>query len=61
MSDKNGQANEEIRVGVYTCKCGGNIGDVVRCEAVAKSARQAKRMSLSRAPTCPCVPMPGRP
>jgi hypothetical protein len=26
---------EEIRVGVYTCHCGGNISDVVNCPAVA--------------------------
>lgn len=28
--------NEEPRVGVYVCNCGGNIGDVVECENVAK-------------------------
>jgi heterodisulfide reductase subunit A2 len=29
-------AGEEIRVGVYTCHCGGNISHVVQCERVAK-------------------------
>ncbi len=29
-------AGEEIRVGVYTCHCGGNISHVVQCEQVAK-------------------------
>jgi heterodisulfide reductase subunit A2 len=27
--------NEEPRIGVYVCNCGGNIGDVVECEKVA--------------------------
>jgi heterodisulfide reductase subunit A len=27
---------EEVRVGVYTCHCGGNISHVVQCEKVAK-------------------------
>jgi heterodisulfide reductase subunit A len=28
--------DEELRIGVYVCNCGGNIGDVVRCEQVAR-------------------------
>ena len=34
---RHGQPNaeEEPRIGVYVCNCGGNIGDVVRCEQVA--------------------------
>ena len=39
---------EEIRVGVYTCRCGGNIGDVVRCEAVAKDLRRLSNVVVSR-------------
>ncbi len=39
MSDKPEQTNpnEEIRIGVYTCYCGGNISDVVSCEKVAQA------------------------
>ena len=31
------QNEDEIRIGVYTCYCGGNISDVVQCEKVAKA------------------------
>ncbi|HEY53783.1 MAG TPA: CoB--CoM heterodisulfide reductase iron-sulfur subunit A family protein, partial [Caldilineae bacterium] len=31
------QSEEEPRIGVYVCNCGGNIGDVVRCEQVARA------------------------
>lgn len=54
MSEKNIQPNgdkqnsEEVRVGVYTCKCGGNIGDVVRCEAVAKALENQADVVVSR-------------
>ena len=30
------QPAEKVRVGVYTCHCGGNISNVVQCEVVAK-------------------------
>ena len=39
---------EEIRVGVYTCYCGGNIGDVVRCEGVAKELENLSHVVVSR-------------
>lgn len=31
------KTEEEPRVGVYVCNCGGNIGDVVQCSQVAKA------------------------
>lgn len=39
---KNTQSNqspgdETARIGVYVCNCGGNISDVVKCEAVARA------------------------
>ena len=34
---KNPNNEEEIRIGVYTCNCGGNIGDVVQCDNVART------------------------
>ncbi|MFN2180781.1 MAG: CoB--CoM heterodisulfide reductase iron-sulfur subunit A family protein [Candidatus Promineifilaceae bacterium] len=48
MSEENGQTKEEIRIGVYTCKCGGNIGDVVRCEAVAQALGDQGNVVVSR-------------
>jgi len=32
MPDQKNNDNEEIRIGVYTCYCGGNISEVVDCE-----------------------------
>ncbi|MFL7838222.1 MAG: CoB--CoM heterodisulfide reductase iron-sulfur subunit A family protein [Candidatus Promineifilaceae bacterium] len=48
MSKKNDSSKEEIRIGVYTCKCGGNIGDVVRCDAVAKALENQENVVVSR-------------
>ena len=28
--------DEKVKIGVYTCYCGGNISHVVNCEQVAK-------------------------
>ncbi len=47
MPEKEEDSEEEIRVGVYTCKCGGNIGDVVRCEAVAKALGKLANVVVS--------------
>ena len=48
MPDKEPIPEEEIRVGVYTCQCGGNIGDVVRCAAVAQAAAKFADVVVSR-------------
>ena len=45
---------DKIRVGVYTCRCGGNIGDVVRCEAVAKALAQLSNVVVSRTDMSMC-------
>ena len=45
---------EEIRVGVYTCRCGGNIGDVVRCKAVAKALEPLSNVVVSRTDMSMC-------
>jgi heterodisulfide reductase subunit A len=42
------QPNEEIRIGVYTCHCGGNISDVVNCEKVAQVLRGMPDVVVSR-------------
>jgi heterodisulfide reductase subunit A len=39
---------EEARIGVYTCHCGGNISDVVRCERVAKALSNLPNVVVSR-------------
>jgi heterodisulfide reductase subunit A len=54
MSKKNDLSKEEIRVGVYTCKCGGNISDVVRCEAVAKALKKQENVVVSRVDMSMC-------
>jgi heterodisulfide reductase subunit A len=43
MSDK-----EEIRIGVYTCYCGGNISDTVDCEKVARTLLKLPNVVVSR-------------
>ena len=40
--------NEGVRIGVYTCYCGGNISDVVQCEQVAKALGQMPYVVVSR-------------
>ena len=54
MPEKEAQSEEEIRLGVYTCKCGGNIGDVVRCEAVAKALGKLGNVTVSRTDMSMC-------
>jgi heterodisulfide reductase subunit A len=39
---------EEVRIGVYTCHCGGNIGKVVACEKVAKILGKLENVVVSR-------------
>ena len=40
--------SEEVRIGVYTCYCGGNISDVVECERVAKALSGLPNVVASR-------------
>ena len=40
--------SEEVRIGVYTCYCGGNISDVVECESVAKALSDQPNVVASR-------------
>ncbi len=46
--------NEEARIGVYTCHCGGNISDVVRCEQVASALRKLPNVVVSRTDMSMC-------
>lgn len=42
------QDQEELRIGVYTCYCGGNISDVVNCEKVARELKKIPDVVVSR-------------
>lgn len=46
--------NEEIRIGVYTCYCGGNISDVVNCELVSKKLAELPNVVVSRTNMAMC-------
>jgi heterodisulfide reductase subunit A2 len=48
MSENKDANNEVVRVGVYTCQCGGNIGDVVRCAAVSQALANEEDVVVSR-------------
>ena len=56
MSDQKEQKqiNEDIRIGVYTCYCGGNISDVVNCEKVAQALRGMGNVVVSRTDMSMC-------
>jgi heterodisulfide reductase subunit A len=46
--------NEGVRIGVYTCYCGGNINDVVDCELVAEKLSQIPNVVVSRTDMSMC-------
>ncbi|MBL6965178.1 MAG: CoB--CoM heterodisulfide reductase iron-sulfur subunit A family protein [Anaerolineales bacterium] len=46
--------NNELRIGVYTCYCGGNISDVVDCERVAKTLIEFPNVVVSRTDMSMC-------
>ncbi len=46
--------DEEIRVGMYTCYCGGNISSVIKCERVAKALEQMPNVVVSRTHMAMC-------
>ncbi len=48
QNSQSASPDEEIRIGVYTCHCGGNISDVVYCERVAKSLNKLPDVVVSR-------------
>ena len=41
-------ADQEPRIGVYICDCGGNISDTVRCEQVANALAKLDNVVVSR-------------
>ncbi len=46
--------NEEIRIGVYTCYCGGNISDVVNCDLVAEKLANLPNVVVSKTNMAMC-------
>lgn len=40
--------SEKVKIGVYTCYCGGNISHVVQCEQVAKAMGKLPNVVVSR-------------
>ncbi len=46
--------NEEIKIGVYTCYCGGNISDVVNCEFVREKLAELPNVVVSRTNMAMC-------
>jgi heterodisulfide reductase subunit A len=40
--------NEEPRIGVYVCHCGGNISGTVQCELVARAMSQLPNVTITR-------------
>jgi len=49
-----GPAAEDVRIGVYTCHCGGNISDVVNCEKVASTLGTMPNVVVSRTDQSMC-------
>ena len=41
-------SDQDIRVGVYTCRCGGNIGDVVNVDQVAEALQKLPNVVVTR-------------
>ncbi len=40
--------NQEPRIGVYVCHCGGNISGAVQCELVAKALKELPNVTITR-------------
>jgi len=51
---QSGFPEEEVRIGVYTCYCGGNISSVVDCEHVARALRDLPNVVVSRTDMSMC-------
>jgi len=49
--------NDDIRIGVYTCYCGGNISDVVNCEKVSEELAKFPNVVVSRTNMAMCSDM----
>jgi len=48
QSNTRSPSDDEPRIGVYVCHCGGNISDVVRCEHVAEVMARLPNVTVAR-------------
>jgi heterodisulfide reductase subunit A len=48
IPEKRETEEKKVRVGVYTCHCGGNISHIVQCERVAKTIGKMSDVVVSR-------------
>ena len=46
--------NQEPRIGVYVCHCGGNISGAIQCELVAKALKQLPNVTIARTDESMC-------
>jgi heterodisulfide reductase subunit A len=46
--------HDDIRIGVYICYCGGNISDVIDCDAVADALRDLPDVAVARTDMSMC-------
>jgi heterodisulfide reductase subunit A len=51
---QDGLPADDVRIGVYTCYCGGNISDVVDCENVARALAESPNVVVSRTDESMC-------
>lgn len=54
MTETSDHKKEEVKIGVYTCHCGGNISDVVKCKKVADKLRDMPNVVVSRTNMAMC-------
>lgn len=54
MSEKEKYQDKEIRIGVYTCYCGGNISETVQCEKVRAMLEGQENVVVSRTDMSMC-------
>ena len=54
MAEEKIDNNEELRIGVYVCHCGVNVGGVVDCPSVAEYAKSLPKL-FTQLTTNTCV------
>ncbi len=50
----NGMEQKELRIGVYVCRCGGNISDVIDVERVAEVSKLIPGVTVAKVHTFMC-------
>lgn len=54
VNDGNGREREDLRIGVYICRCGGNISDVVDVQRVAEVSKLIPGVTVAKVHTFMC-------